>query len=507
MHSFHFLHRDIKPENILISKSGVVKLCDFGFARSITKEANNSANATYVATRDKHNNNNNTTKGQSQAQSSETEKTFQKSDTAVTASDKNKCTDYVATRWYRAPELLVADLNYGTGVDIWAIGCLAAELSNSLPLFPGKSDLDQLHLIMVSCGDLCDKQKRIFEKSSTFKRFVKILPKYKIGSIPLERQLKSTSLDIIDLIKCCLRMDPAERWSTKSLLENCKIFNRPTFQNKYLPEVINKTEKESNLRQKNIGTNTGKKKLAGASAGANQTQSSQNNQTALVASTNSSHNNNNGPGGSINYSLGGDPTNSKGEGVSKNAKNTAKQDESYASKTGGRFEQSSRAGNNSKNSQKGGIKILPGNSQVNPMSSTYTIQHNIVLMESMPSLTKDSNSYNLQFPKIPKSKNAQTNYTSNTNLTSTLSRHSPKLQSLLVGGIATNNLGLNKQGHNSQGGASLGGSHVRGSSHGQHGHSHGQHGQHSTSKGNANRISISRGERREDNYSNLPLIK
>ena len=66
------IHRDIKPENILVSKLGVIKLCDFGFARMISPGEN--------------------------------------------------YTDYVATRWYRAPELLVGDTQYGPPVDVWAIG-------------------------------------------------------------------------------------------------------------------------------------------------------------------------------------------------------------------------------------------------------------------------------------------------------------------------------------------------------------------------------------------------
>lgn len=71
-HQHGCIHRDIKPENILLTASGVVKLCDFGFARMLSPGEN--------------------------------------------------YTDYVATRWYRAPELLVGDTQYGTPVDIWAIG-------------------------------------------------------------------------------------------------------------------------------------------------------------------------------------------------------------------------------------------------------------------------------------------------------------------------------------------------------------------------------------------------
>jgi len=64
-------------------------------------------------------------------------------------------TDYVATRWYRAPELLVGDTNYGRAVDIWAVGCLISELLTSEPLFPGKSDIDQLYHIIKCFGRLC----------------------------------------------------------------------------------------------------------------------------------------------------------------------------------------------------------------------------------------------------------------------------------------------------------------------------------------------------------------
>jgi cyclin-dependent kinase-like len=90
------MHRDVKPENLLISKFKIVKLCDFGFARGIKS----NQNFTY--------------------------------------------TDYVSTRWYRAPELLCGDAAYNQSVDIWAVGCIFAELINGQPLFPGESDLHTL---------------------------------------------------------------------------------------------------------------------------------------------------------------------------------------------------------------------------------------------------------------------------------------------------------------------------------------------------------------------------
>ena len=70
----------------------------------------------------------------------------------LTFADNDEYTDYVATRWYRAPELLVGDTTYGFPVDVWAIGCVFAELITGQPLWPGKSDLDQLYLIRKTLG-------------------------------------------------------------------------------------------------------------------------------------------------------------------------------------------------------------------------------------------------------------------------------------------------------------------------------------------------------------------
>ncbi|CAG9325038.1 CDKL2_4 [Blepharisma stoltei] len=119
-HDNNIVHRDIKPENLLISNNGVLKICDFGFARGL-----NSLNGQY--------------------------------------------TDYVSTRWYRAPELLVGDTEYGKPVDIWAMGCILAELLTGLPLFPGDSDIDTLSLIMKLFGeDLTEKQINAFKRNPMY---------------------------------------------------------------------------------------------------------------------------------------------------------------------------------------------------------------------------------------------------------------------------------------------------------------------------------------------------
>ena len=86
---------------------------------------------------------------------------------SLSAGPDDEYTDYVATRWYRAPELLVGDTQYGPPVDIWAVGCVVAEMLTGLPLWPGRSDLDQLHLITRTMGSFqCSKQLDVLVKSS-----------------------------------------------------------------------------------------------------------------------------------------------------------------------------------------------------------------------------------------------------------------------------------------------------------------------------------------------------
>ncbi|CAF3071927.1 unnamed protein product [Rotaria socialis] len=105
-HIHEIIHRDIKPENLLISKNLILKLCDFGFARFCN---------------------------------------------AKTLTDHY--TDYVATRWYRSPELLIGS-PYGKSADVWACGCIMAELKTGQALFAGENDIDQLYRIQQCLGSL-----------------------------------------------------------------------------------------------------------------------------------------------------------------------------------------------------------------------------------------------------------------------------------------------------------------------------------------------------------------
>ncbi|XP_047512112.1 cyclin-dependent kinase-like 4 isoform X6 [Pieris napi] len=174
-HRHNCIHRDVKPENILLTGDGVVKLCDFGFARMI--------------------------------------------------SPGESYTDYVATRWYRAPELLVGDTMYSMPVDVWAIGCVFAELLSSEALWPGKSDLDQLYLIRKTLGDLLPRHMTIFSQNSFFQGLA--LPEPTTVET-LEKKIPSRYANnelIVDFLTRCLDKDPMMRWSCEQLLRH------PIFEN------------------------------------------------------------------------------------------------------------------------------------------------------------------------------------------------------------------------------------------------------------------------------------
>ena len=99
------MHRDIKPSNLLLNSDCHVKLCDFGLCRSVAETFHNNGPNPVL-------------------------------------------TDYVATRWYRAPEILLGSTHYTKGVDMWAVGCILGEMLLGKPLFPGTSTMNQLEKII-----------------------------------------------------------------------------------------------------------------------------------------------------------------------------------------------------------------------------------------------------------------------------------------------------------------------------------------------------------------------
>ncbi|GMF39537.1 unnamed protein product [Phytophthora fragariaefolia] len=167
-HQHNIIHRDIKPENLLVSRNGVLKLCDFGFARPLA-----SAGAKY--------------------------------------------TEYVSTRWYRAPELLVGDVSYGKGVDVWSIGCMFAEIATGLPLFPGDSDIDQLYHIIRCLGRITSRQQELFRKNALY---VGVKLPQATDLEPLEARFPTMDKTSLDFIRQTIIDEPLDRWTCAELLKH-----------------------------------------------------------------------------------------------------------------------------------------------------------------------------------------------------------------------------------------------------------------------------------------------
>ncbi|KAH8850888.1 Cyclin-dependent kinase 20 [Schistosoma japonicum] len=168
MHSNGIMHRDLKPANLLISSKGVLKIADFGLARVF--ENNN----------------------------------------------ERLYSHQVATRWYRAPELLYGAKKYTNSVDLWAIGCIFGELLNSSPLFPGENDIEQLWFVVRVLGT----------PSEDVWPEVKELPDYnKISfnlceTIPFEEVLPDGSVEAINLIRKFLVYPPHQRITASEALKD-----------------------------------------------------------------------------------------------------------------------------------------------------------------------------------------------------------------------------------------------------------------------------------------------
>ncbi|XP_044803589.2 cyclin-dependent kinase-like 3 isoform X4 [Bubalus bubalis] len=194
LHNNNIIHRDIKPENILVSQSGITKLCDFGFARTL-------------------------------------------------AAPGDVYTDYVATRWYRAPELVLKDTSYGKPVDIWALGCMIIEMATGNPYLPSSSDLDLLHKIVLKVGNLTPHLQNIFSKSPIFAGVV--LPQVQHPKSARKKYPKLNGL-LADIVHACLQIDPAERMSSTDLLHH-EYFTRDGFIEKFIPELKAKLLQEAKV--------------------------------------------------------------------------------------------------------------------------------------------------------------------------------------------------------------------------------------------------------------------
>lgn len=172
IHSADVLHRDLKPGNLLVNADCDLKICDFGLARGFSE--NIEQNSGFM-------------------------------------------TEYVATRWYRAPEIMLSFSNYTKAIDIWSVGCILGELLGGKPLFRGKDYVDQLNQILLILGT---------PRESTLTKIGSLRAQNYVRSLPIMRKRKFLELLpnanplALDLLEKMLAFDPYERITVNEALKH-----------------------------------------------------------------------------------------------------------------------------------------------------------------------------------------------------------------------------------------------------------------------------------------------
>lgn len=171
MHSANVLHRDLKPSNLLLNANCDLKVCDFGLARSAASQDDNAG----------------------------------------------FMTEYVATRWYRAPEIMLTFKEYTKAIDVWSVGCILAEMLSSKPLFPGKDYHHQLTLILDVLGTPT-MEDYYGIKSRRAREYIRSLPfKKRIHFGTMYPKANPLAIDLLDKL---LAFNPLKRITCEEALRH-----------------------------------------------------------------------------------------------------------------------------------------------------------------------------------------------------------------------------------------------------------------------------------------------
>merc|ERR1711971_312169 len=169
IHSANVLHRDLKPSNILLNSNCDLKICDFGLAR------------------------------------------------VSDPSQDHTCllTEYVATRWYRAPEVMLNAKGYSQALDVWSVGCILGEMINNKPMFPGKHYLDQICKIQEVLGTP-SKEDLSFISNPKAQQYVAGLPAR--PPVSWEKIYPGKEPMLLDMLDKLLAFNPVSRLTVEQAL-------------------------------------------------------------------------------------------------------------------------------------------------------------------------------------------------------------------------------------------------------------------------------------------------
>ncbi|KAJ6236855.1 mitogen-activated protein kinase [Anaeramoeba flamelloides] len=170
LHSGNVIHRDLKPGNILLNENCDLKVCDFGLARFSDPEEENPL-----------------------------------------------LTQYVATRWYRSPEIILGWGEYTSSIDVWSAGCIFGEILNRTPLFPGKDFMHQIELIIKIVGKPSKKEIKTIQNKRA-RSFMKSLPNKKKADF--SKIFSTSSEEALDLLNKMLQFNPKNRITVDEALKH-----------------------------------------------------------------------------------------------------------------------------------------------------------------------------------------------------------------------------------------------------------------------------------------------
>lgn len=178
IHSANVLHRDLKPGNLLVNADCELKICDFGLARGLTDNPTGFM------------------------------------------------TEYVATRWYRAPEIMLSFKSYTKAVDVWSVGCIFAELLGGTPIFKGRDYVDQLNQILGVLGTP-NSESLNSVGSVRAQLYIKSLPRS--PGHKWETLYPNATKEAVDFLGKLLGFNPATRMTVEEALKHpyLKVYHDP----------------------------------------------------------------------------------------------------------------------------------------------------------------------------------------------------------------------------------------------------------------------------------------